>query len=165
MKNHLRRIDPGEQPGVDLAARHDIEPNSLLDQNAHQRRGEVSLPGVDQPRLSIGAKKRIPDPPGACSQGLLIEYIEGGAELASQLHGEHSSELEGALGGASSRSGQDISLTSDGVCAKLRGGDLLKAARNWPGAATGTAAAHTGRRDGYTRGRMVYLLMSHQQPL
>ena len=37
VKNHLRWIDPGAQPGVDLAARYDVEPDPLLDQNAHQR--------------------------------------------------------------------------------------------------------------------------------
>src|SRR5215213_2571106 len=36
MENHLRRIDSGLQPGVDLAARDDVETNPLLDQNSHQ---------------------------------------------------------------------------------------------------------------------------------
>jgi hypothetical protein len=83
VKNHLRGIDPGVQSSVDLAARYDIEPDPLLDQNAHQRWREIRFARVDESRSFIGIKKGVPDPAGAYSQGLFAEHIEGCAELAS----------------------------------------------------------------------------------
>src|SRR4051794_36252496 len=63
VKNHVCRIDPCAQPGVNLAPRYDIESDPLLDQNAHQCWREIGLARVDEPGPIIGLQKCVPDAP------------------------------------------------------------------------------------------------------
>jgi hypothetical protein len=61
VKDHLRGIDASEEPGKNLTARNYVEPDPLLDQNAHQRWREISFAGVDNSRSFIDTEKRVSD--------------------------------------------------------------------------------------------------------
>src|SRR6185436_12108440 len=76
VEDHVRRRNTGPQPAIDLATRDDIQPDTVTMQDPDDRRREVGLAAVDDPRVRIALRKCAHHPLRPLMERGLIKYVE-----------------------------------------------------------------------------------------